>query len=84
MGADEVVGVAGDEDTAQHVDDLDHSGAIDDDIAVAIDECEAVVIVGSTFVEHQIEARGVIGGLRGEGVTRGDQQVDVGTGEIID
>ena len=40
--------VAGDEDVAQHIDNLDDSITVDDEVAVALDEGEVVIHVGST------------------------------------
>ena len=52
-----VVGVAGDEDVAHHIDDLDDAITVDDEVAVAVDEGEVVfVFVIVVGVEHQLEA----------------------------
>ena len=56
---------------------------VDDEVAVA-DEGEGVVCASVAFGEHQLEAAGVVVGLGLECVARGGEQVDVGTGQVVD
>ena len=54
-----------------HVNHLQHSLAVDDDVAVA-DEGKGLIVAICVLAdgsEHQTEARLVVGGLGGEGVT---------------
>ena len=78
--------VSTDNDASQHVDHLNRSRAVDDDVAVA-DEGEIFVI---TFVvvfvrlEHQLETAGIVVVLGTEGVARVLEQVNFGAGEIVE
>ena len=45
--------VAGDEDVAQHIDNLDDSITVDDEVAVALDEGEVVVVFSTVGVEYR-------------------------------
>ena len=75
--------VAGGEDMAKHVDDLDDAISVDDDIAVGVDEGE-VIVAFSASGEHQLEAAGIIRHFGFEGVALGFEQVDVVAGEVVD
>ena len=66
----------------QHIDDLYHSLAVDNDVAVSIDERKILICIISG--KHQLEARSVVGDAGIESVSGCLQQVDVRAGEIVD
>ncbi len=64
------------------IEDLEGAFAVDDEFTVA-DEGE--VVVGSVAGgEDQLEAALIVGGLGFEAVARGLEQIDVGTGQVVD
>ena len=63
------------EDVPQHVDDLEGTLTVDDDVAV-VDEGEAVVVcVSVARGEHQLEATGIVVRL---GLHAGGEEVELG------
>ncbi len=73
-----------DEFMAENVEDLECSCAIHDEFAVA-DEGEIVVVhLVVVSREHQFEARSIVTGFARKSIGWCGQQVDVGSGEIID
>ena len=73
---------------AHHIDDLQGGFThVADHPFAAVEVGEGLVaVLGRAVVgaEHQAEARFIVRGLRVEGVARGGQQVDVGTGHVVD
>ena len=80
------MGFSVNENVTQYVNHLQRAFAVDEDLAIA-DEGKIIVLVFVIVfvrIEHQFEARCVVGGLGSESIRRCGQQIDVGASEVVD
>ena len=78
----DTVDLLGGDDAAGHVDDLEHAFTVDDEVVVAdVSEVAVAVVAGG---KHQFEAAFIVAGGGIEGVGGVDEEVNFGTGHVVD